>query len=297
MSRAPARAAALLLAAALAAGCGPEQPVESAEQATAAVRGAYAATVEGGSARVGIQVELTAEVAGGPERAELTGDAWFDFAGRASRAELTTPLGLAVEVRTVGVQFYERAPRQLRRRFPGSRPWMRVDFEAADRAQYGTPLYVFGAGPDDPWQVLGVLPAAGGVAAVDRPALGDGTRTRHYRATLRMADVAALGGARTGPGRRRFQAVTRVDEVPLELWLDDAGRLRQLRATVPVRLSGADWTGTDETVRGTATATLAFSGYGAPVRVTAPPAADTDDLTGLVSRRGLAAMAEILGVV
>jgi hypothetical protein len=292
-----ARLLAVPLAGLLAAGCGQDQPVETAEQAAAAVRGAYAATVGAGTARVGVRVEMTAEVAGGQERAELTGGGWVDFAGRASRTELTTPLGLQVEVRTVGVDFYERPPPQLRRRFPGTRPWVRVDFEAADRAQYGTPLYVFGAGPDDPWQLLGVLPAASGVEAVDRPALDDGTATRRYRATLRMADVVAQGGSRTGPGRARFQRMTGVAEVPLELWLDDSGRLRQLRATVPVRLSGADWTGTDEAVRGTATATLAFSEYGTPVRVAAPPAAETDDLTGLVARRGLAAMAEIVGAV
>lgn len=297
MSRA-ARLPAVLLAGLLAAGCGPDRPVETAEQAAAAVAAAYPATVDAGTARVGVRVEMTAEVGAGQERAELTGDGWFDFAGRASRTELTTPLGLRIEVRTVGVHFYELAPPQLRRRFPGSRPWLHVDFEAADEAQYGTPLYLFRAGaPDDPWQLLGALPAASGVRAVDRPTLADGTGSRHYSATLRMADVAALGGARTGPGRRRFQARVGVDEVPLELWLDDAGRIRQLVATVPVRLSGADWTGTDEVVRGTATATLTFADFGAPVRVTAPAAAQTDDLTPLVARRGLAAMSEIVGAV
>jgi hypothetical protein len=291
----------LALAGLLAAGCaeaGPAAPVESAEQATAAVRAAYDRTVGAGTARVGVRLELTADVAGGEEKAELTGDGWFDFARRTSRTEMTTPLGLRIEVRTVGVDFYEKAPPQLRRRFPGQREWMRVDFEAADRAPYGTPLYVFRpTGPDDPWQLLGVLPAASGVEAVDRPELADGTPTRRYRATLRMADVAAQGGSATGPGRTRFQQKTGVDTVPLELWLDDAGRLRQLVATVPVRLAGADWTGTDDAVGGRATATLTFGEYGTPVSVSAPPAGATDDLTPLVSRRGLAAMAEIVGAV
>lgn len=295
------RALTLAVAGLLAAGCAtaaPAEPLESAADATAAVRAAYERTVGGGTARVGVRIEMTADVAGGQERAELTGDGWFDFDRRVSRTDMTTPLGLRIEVRTVGVDFYEKAPPQLRRRFPGRREWMKVDFEQADKAQYGTPLYVFRPGrPDDPWQLLGVLPAAGGVEPVDRPVLADGTPTRHYRATLRMADVAAQGGTRTGPGRARFQRKVGVDEVPLELWLDDAGRLRQLVATVPVRLAGADWTGTDEQVGGTATATLTFGEYGGAVSVDVPPAGATDDLTGLVSRRGLAAMAEIVGAV
>lgn len=288
-------AAALLLA--VLAGCGPAGPGESTERATESVRDAYLATVNAGTARVGLRAELTAEVAGRTERAQLTGDARFDFTRQTSQASIVTPLGITVEVRTVGVHFYEKAPAQLRKRFPGSRPWMHFDFEAADRAQYGGPLYVFRPdGPDDPWQMLGFLPAATSARLVGAETLA-GARVRHYRAEVRLADLAAAGGDRTGPGRRQFQQKVGLDSVPIEVWLDGNGRLRRLRTSVPLRLRGAEWTGTDAEVTGRAMATQDFSEFGAAVSVDAPPAADTDDLTGLVAERGLAAVGEIVGIL
>ena len=279
--------------------CGAPIPVnaETSAQATRKVRDSYVATVDARTAAVSVHLEMIADVAGRTERAQLTGSGQFDFAGKKSQTALLTPLGIRIEVRTVGVHFYEKAPPQLRKRFPGNRPWMRFNFEAADIAQYGSPLYVFRPdSADDPWQVLGFLPAASSARFVGSDFVRDRS-TRHYQATVRLADLVALGGPRTGPGRRRFQQTIGIDVVPIEAWIDEAGRLRRLRATVPVRLAGADWTATDDVVRGQATATLEFFDFGLPVSVTAPPVEQTDDLTDLVSQRGLAAVGEIVGAI
>ena len=286
------------LAVAVLCGCGTANAAyETPEHATAEVRQAYLKTVDAGSATVAISAEMTATVNGRSEQGNLHGSGVFDFAGKRSQVTVTTPLGIEVEMRTIGVDFYEKAPAQLRRRFPGSRPWMRVDFDAADRAQYGGPLYVFRpSGGDDPWQMLGVLPAASSVRHVGTESIS-GTRARHYRATLRLADVATLGGDQTGPGRREFQRRMGMDTVPLEIWLDDQGRLLRLQAQVPMQLTGATWTSAGGVVNATATAVLEFSDFGRAVEVSAPAADETDDLTPLVAERGIAAVGEIVGLI
>lgn len=294
----PIRLVASLIGSALLAGaaCNTSTAEPRPEEAERAVHGAYLATVGAGTAKVTVQANLTADVSGRTERAELRGEGAFNFTAKTSRMAMVTPLGITIELRTVGADFYEKAPTQLRRRFPGSREWMRFNFEAADRAQYGGPLYVFGPGADDPWQILGFLPAASAARFIDTQTVR-GTKTTHYRATVKLADIAAIGDAQTGPGRRRFQEKVGVDEAPIEAWLDDQGRLRRLRVTVALRLPGAEWTGTTDTVTGTATVTQEFFDFGTEVSVAAPPADETDNLTDLVSTRGLAAVGEIVGII
>ena len=195
-------------------GCGRSDATQTPQEAEAAVRGAYRTTVDALTAKVTVHADLTADVAGRTERAELTGEGGFNFGAKTSQMAIVNPLGLNIELRTAGVQFYEKAPIQLRKRFPGTRPWMRFDFEAADRAQYGNPLYVFAAGADDPWQLLGFLPAASSVEFVETQTVR-GTETRHYRAVVTLADLAAIGDAQTRPGRQRFQEKVGLDRIPM----------------------------------------------------------------------------------
>jgi hypothetical protein len=272
-------------------------PAEDTATATRHVRDAFAATVDAGSALMRMHADLTASVDGQTESARMDGEGVFDFANRASDVSLTTPLGLRLTVRTVGTGFYEKPPPQLRKRYPGDEPWLRFDFEAADRAQYGAPLYVFRPGrPDDPWQVLGFLPAASQASLLGTERVG-GTSTRHYRATVRLSDLAELGPPQTRASRQRFQQMVGLSEVDIQVWLDGDGRLRRLRLSVPLHLTGAEWTSTGGEVVADTTATVEFSDFGTPVRVDAPAPDQTHDLTPLVSRRGLAAVGEIVGII
>ena len=86
-----------------------------------------------------------------------------------------------------------------------------LQLEAATRPESGNPLYVFAAGADDPWQLLGFLPAASSVEFVETQTVR-GTETRHYRAVVTLADLAAIGDAQTRPGRQRFQEKVGLDQ-------------------------------------------------------------------------------------
>ena len=81
------------------------------------------------------------------------------------------------------------------------------------------------------------------------------------------------------------------------MWLDNQGRLRRVRASVALSLPGAEWTGTTDTVNGQITATPGLFDFGTDVTVAVPPSAEADDLTSLVSTRGLEAVGDVIGLI
>jgi hypothetical protein len=68
----------------------------------------------------------------------------------------------------------------------------------------------------------------------------------------------------------------------VQIWVDAHRLLRQIRYQVPIPATSAGAAGGT----GAATATITFSGYGAPVSITPPPAGQTADITSQVLQQG-----------
>ncbi|HET7902638.1 MAG TPA: LppX_LprAFG lipoprotein [Candidatus Nanopelagicales bacterium] len=131
--------------------------------------------------------------------------------------------------------------------------WVKADLGSGG-ADTDNPLarLATSAGVDD---LLAALREVGTVQKVARQEVG-GVPTTKYHATLDassfLKDLPDLGGLDLG-------AVTGAAAVPVDLWVDDEGRLVQLQATVGSGDSG---------VR----VTLGLADFGVPVAVTAPAA-------------------------
>lgn len=260
------------------------------ENATQAVRDSFLRTVDSGTARVALDAQLIADIEGDVQTLAMSGAGWFDFARLASQVDIVTPFGQEIRLCSSNVIFYEKAPAEIRGNFPGDRPWLQFDFDAADRAQYGGPIYVFRTdGGDDPWQMLGALTAVSAVHLAGEDTIG-GVETRHYEGSLRLADLVAAGDEETKQGRAEFASKIGIEAVPVEVWLDAAGRVRRLQATVPLTLPGLDG------ITFMGTGGLEFSEFGTPVETAGPGPDDSDDVTSVIAADGLVAVGQMLGL-
>ena len=259
-------AASLALLGMVAAGCAAagrqRQPAPSHPgQALAAAAGR---TVAARTAR------FRATVSGVDGRPTLVVDGVIDFTRSASEETQTVPgvPGATTTIRLPGVT-YTRDPRNTPR---GTRPWLRV---VAGPAAERTGVTLFGV--PDPRRALDVLDDV--AQATDRGAqVVRGTPTRHWRATVTLADmVASQRHERRAKVAAELAAAGLAAEaalpVQVDAWVDDQGRLRRVVDTLPPSAAGR---------RDGGTIAVEYFDFGAPVRITLPPASqvanDHDEL-------------------
>jgi hypothetical protein len=71
--------------------------------------------------------------------------------------------------------------------------------------------------------------------------------------------------------------------MPVQVWLDTQGRARQISYQLAESTTASSASGTNTPAApGVVTSTLDYYNFGVPVHVTAPPAAQVDDLTNQV---------------
>lgn len=275
--------AVLVLAAGLT-GCGSEDGSGTGGDAKArpsatpparAVRDAYRKTVTGGTAKM----DVTSKVVADGQALSAHGSGVADLKDGSSRVTLTSQ-GTTVEQRVVDGVVYQKPSGKQRGTVPDGKTWMKID--PARLAKNGSAGRSQVSDPAEPVRYLK------GVGSEDVTRLGtqtlDGTRTTHYRVSV---PVSALSSGNAGQERELRRQLGK-SSLPLDLWLDEQGRLRQesvrltlhpLKQTTPGKGSAAV----------TSTTVLRFSDYGTAVQVSAPPARDTADVTGRMTRTGATA--------
>jgi len=249
------------------------QPVFAAAAATEAARTAQVSlSVTDGSNVTTVQgsVDLPAETA------DLTAD---------------LPMGYGtVEVRAIGSVAYVKLPSKFQS-LVGGKAWVQADLPTVDGLagqQLGLPA--LGAGLD----MTGMLDWLRGVSS-DVTEVGpdtiNGVSTTHYRATVDLAKAAANAPA-AAQSRVQQAAQALGQTLPVDVWVDGQGRLRQLTTSID---TGTGQAPSDLAASGTGpiVATVDLWNFGVPVTVTAPPADQVSTLpsagalSGVLGARGL----------
>ncbi|MEU3844725.1 hypothetical protein AB0E88_32435 [Streptomyces sp. NPDC028635] len=238
------------------------------EQGTAAVRAAYDRTAEAGTAKLTVRVRATAD----GQTAASDGRGVVDLKDGDSALTVTAQ-GRPVEQRVVDRILYQKVPGA---RTPAGKPWVRVDLKRM-AAQQG--LGTQGIG--DPARSTAFAKAVTdrGVTEAGRETVG-GVATTRYRVTV---DVAALPG---GADLRRQLGPA----VPMQLWLDDDGRIRRqqietaVRTPIPASAPASGQSAAPQQLR--IVTVLEYSDFGTDVDVEAPPAGQVTDLTGRAPQGG-----------
>ncbi|MEU9352538.1 hypothetical protein AB0D65_16480 [Streptomyces griseoloalbus] len=236
------------------------------DEGTAAVRAAYDKTAEAESARMTIKMKFAAE----GETVTSDGRGILDLAEGDSVMTVTAE-GQSIEQRVVDEVLYQKAPGQ---NAPGGKPWVKIDLKKV-AAQQGMNSQQIG----DPAQTASYAKA---ITDEDVTKVGtekiDGVNTTHYRVSV---DVTKLPG---GDRMRKQLGPT----LPMQVWLDDEGRLRrqQMDMTVQAAASASakpDTSAAPQRLR--MSSVMEFSDFGTEADAEAPPAEQVADMTDKALRQ------------
>jgi hypothetical protein len=105
-----------------------------------------------------------------------------------------------------------------------------------------------------------------------------GTQTTHYRVVVDLNKAADLSPTAKDAIKSTITLLGSSKQ-PLDLWVDDQGRVRQMKYTVDLSKSKVSTSTPD--VPGSVTFTLNLFDFGVPVQATLPPADQVVDLSAL----------------
>ncbi|MEJ2868832.1 hypothetical protein WCD74_13755 [Actinomycetospora sp. OC33-EN08] len=223
------------------------------------VRAAARATAADGGARVAVDSR-------GPARdgsVTTTGTGSIDFRGRTSSTALRiSDLG-RVDALAVGRTAFGALPPRALDDISRGRQWVAVALDQVDTGLYADTVIQLGSGVTgnaaDLMTVLGAIRddvvVVGPETIADRP-------TVHLRGTVDLARLRELAPDLAGAATRAAAELGRPD-VPVDVWLDNRGRVRQVTQTL---------------VPGRASTTTTLLEATPPAPVVAPPAAMVRDL-------------------
>ncbi|HVE97801.1 MAG TPA: LppX_LprAFG lipoprotein [Mycobacteriales bacterium] len=269
-------AAAVALAVALTgAGCGSDGPTP-----IEVVRASSAKTLAAESSKVSITI--TTEVDGTPTT--MSGEGAFDYTTR--RGTLTMDLGsllagTTVEVRSIGDVIYTSVP-PVAAGLLGGKKFMRIDLKALAAKNETFASLRTGT---DPSSGLDALRGAKDVKKVGTEQVR-GEATTHYRGTIDLGEAKAELSGDAAAAIEHLRTTLKVEEIPFEAWLDDAGRSRRMKMSI-------DSPGTAATGNKPQSVdmTIETFDFGTKVDVVEPPAAEVADGTALLE--GVAAGAGV----
>lgn len=196
------------------------------------------------------------------------------------------PLEGRIEARQIGANVYQKFPEQMRAQtLPPGKVWVRTNADEMMRQQYGvTAAQMQGDAPSD--LASGQLEYLRGVSeSVEK--VGEemvrGFRTTRYRATMDLEESLTGESPEAREAYEKLRATIRTDTLPVEVWLDEEGRVRRYDMNVPMRLP--EKTAAQGSAEANVRMVSEYYDFGVPVRVVPPPAEQTIGLDELVTRQ------------
>ncbi|NEA49826.1 hypothetical protein [Streptomyces sp. SID10815] len=244
----------------------------SATPKARAVQDAYRKTVAADSARMTVTSEAVTE----GQKVTAHGNGVVDLKDGASTMTVTSQ-GNRIEQRVVDGILYQKPSGSQRAELPGGKSWMRIDLKRLARS--GSAGRTDASDPAEP---IGYVKSvrSGDVTRIGEETV-DGAATTHYRVNVPVSALAKGDTAQAQELSRQLGST----KLPVDLWLDDQGRMRQERVRMSMKPLAQRTPGKENT-RVTSTTVLKFSDFGTDVEVTPPAAADTADMTDKLVKSG-----------
>jgi hypothetical protein len=255
------------------------------------VQVAYIATKKAKTASFRFDETIRAKSSSGSSQTvAITGQGQTDFATRAFTATVNAPSGGTLKIMLVRGTEYIQVPAVDRSRIPGHKKWVSVDLNKVSQASLGASFAQFASASDNnPSQALSqLLAVSSGVTRVGTASVA-GVPATEYRAKVSLNKVAArtqaMEGAKAARAVRQEIKALGTATVPVDMWIDGHHMVRQIRYQVPIPPAS---TGGSASGHGTAESTITFTGFGAPVHLSPPPAGQTADITSRVLQQASA---------
>lgn len=178
-----------------------------------------------------------------------------------------------------GTTIYMKMP-TLSAHLPPGKPWVSLDLQAAGEEvglDFGALMQ---SGTSDPTQTLQYLRGASGEVTVVGEETVRGADATHYRATISLDKIVEEAPDdlrdRLKPTIELLKEWAGTDELPVDVWIDDEGRMVRQSQSFTYAAGPAAGTSMDMT--------LEMYDFGTDVEVDLPPPSEVTDLVELMQR-------------
>lgn len=238
-----------------------QQSPDSGQRDTGAVRAAYDKTAQGGTAKIALNTTTRAK----GETVTAKGDGVIDLKDGDSTLTLTVPGG-KVEQRVIDGVLFQKPPKGQESGLPKGKTWIKIDLAKAAKQNGGAEQ------ASDPASSAAFAKAVSDkqVKKLGSERVG-GTDTTRYRVRIDVDKMAAGDDSMAKELKQQLGS-----SIPMELWLDDEGRMRrqQIETEVKVPKEGSEGAAGKAAVK----TVIEYRDFGTEVNVEAPPAGQTADM-------------------
>jgi hypothetical protein len=251
------------------------------QSATKLIRAAYSQTVDAKTAKVTITESVT-QSNSLPLQVTISGQGSIDFNTGNGSLTLSSPQAGSFSARFISPEVYIQLPAADKDQLPAGKTWLSINENTVTEAKLGQSLAQLSSSSQESTQLLSYLQSVStsGITTVG-PATIKGVATTEYKATVDLTKVAAQKIPAAQAAIKSLETQLNATTLPVEVWLDGQGRVRQVSEQVQVSTTSQSSGGTTiPAASGAVSTTVDYYDFGTPVTVQPPPASQVDDVTG-----------------
>jgi hypothetical protein len=251
------------------------------QSAAKILRAAYTQTTDAKTAKVTLTESITRSNAL-PLQATISGSGSVDFGS--SNCTLTFSSAQTAgdySVLFVSPNLYIQLPAADKSQLPTGKTWLSLDLNTVTEAKLGASLSQLSSSWQESTQLLSYLQSVStsGITTVG-PATIKGVPTTEYKATVDLTKAADQKSPAAQAALKSLEAQLNATTMPVQVWLDGQGRVRQvtnqLQVTTNAQSNGST---TVPAASGSVSTTVDYYDFGTPVTVQPPLASQVDDVT------------------
>jgi hypothetical protein len=249
------------------------------QSATKLVRAAYTQTVDAKTAKLALTEAITQNTL--PLQTTISGQGSVDFSTGNGALSFTSSRTGSFSDRFISPNLYIQLPSSDKAQLPAGKTWISLNLNTVAEAKLGASLAQLSSTSEESTQLLSYLQSVSstGVSPVG-PTTIKKVATTEYKATVDLTKVADQKIPAVQAAIKSLEAQLNATMLPVQVWLDTQGRVRQVSDQLQVSTTPQSSNGTTvPAVMGSISTTVDYYDFGTPVAVQAPPSSLVDDLT------------------
>ena len=245
------------------------------------LRAAYSQTIDAKTAKVTLTESIT-QSNSLPLQVTISGAGSVDFDSSNCTLMFSSPQTAGTySALFVSPNLYIQLPAADKAQLPTGKTWISMNLNTISEAKLGTSLSQLSSSSQDSTQLLSYLQSVStsGITTVG-PATIKGVPTTEYKATIDLTKQADQKSPAAQAAIKSLEAQLNATTLPVQVWLDAQGRVRQVSKQLQVSTNAQSSGGTTvPAASGSISTTVDYYDFGTPVAVQAPPASQVDDVT------------------
>jgi hypothetical protein len=249
------------------------------QSVTKLVRAAYTQTIDAKTAKVTLTQTVTQNTL--PLQTTISGQGSVDFGTGNGGLTFSSSQTGSFSDRFISPNLYIQLPATDKAQLPAGKTWISLNLNTIAEAKLGASLAQLSSTSEESTQLLSYLQSVSstGVTTVG-PATIEGVATTEYKATVDLTKVADQKIPSEQAAIKSLEAQLNATTLPVQVWLDAQGRVRQVSDQLQVSTTPQSSNGTTvPAVMGSISTTVDYDDFGTPVTVQAPPSSQVDDVT------------------